>query len=98
MNSTVALLIAALLSAFTGRRFAFWLAERHNLSGWHRSLAIGLGTLLPMQSVLVFTFTPLSWAGLRLLVLVLPLVWAISAVWIAGMAYVLERVGSLLNS
>jgi hypothetical protein len=91
------LLILALPAAFIGRGFGLRLAEKHGWSGWRRSTAVSLAMFLPMQLLGAFTFTPISWPGLRALATVLPLLWVLTGLWVAGTMYGMERVGAWLK-
>jgi hypothetical protein len=62
-----------------------------------RRTAVSLAMFLPMQLLAAFTFTPITWPGLRALATVLPLLWVLTGLWVAGTMYGMERVGAWLK-
>ncbi len=91
------LFTAAILSALLGWRLALAFAERKEMSGWRRGTLVTLGLFLPMQAVLLFIFIPVSWEGLSLWAMTLPVVWLGTALCLAGMAYIMESMGGWLG-
>ena len=56
-----------------------------------------MGIFAPMQTILFFSFTPLTRETVGLAAIGLPLIWVVTALWSAALAYSLEWIAQRLT-